>query len=420
MRRYCSILTLLLLTVATQAAENLPSPPANHPIPVPAHVEPTQQQLFDRWKAAAESGDATAQAGMGDAYLSWPRDPVKAAAWYRKAAGQGNAEAQYSLGTLLEQGGTLPQDPTQAAAWLRRAAEQGHYRAMFALGQLYADGFGVDRDYVLAYVMLDLVVQHAGSPQSRYYAADRDALAQRMTPEQLVEARALGGDWQPGTSLPVKSASGRTLAFPERDQAAATKRWGRQIQSTVEPNWITPAGDLTTRAALIVATLGPRGEITAASLDGTSGDTAFDQSALQSLRQTGRIEWRASAALGGSMKLCFAWVPDSCPQTPSLVLIAGPRTLGQIQEGFDRAKGVLTKFYLDAFPKGKPTPDGRIVLSLVIDASGTITDCAIVNSTFADKEFEAKFLGVVRSVSFGRWAGPPFVLEKYPVEFHPM
>ena len=46
--------------------------------------------------------------------------------WYRKAAEQGNAAAQYNLGVRYETGrGGLPKDEAKAVEWYRKAAEQG-------------------------------------------------------------------------------------------------------------------------------------------------------------------------------------------------------------------------------------------------------------------------------------------------------
>ena len=46
--------------------------------------------------------------------------------WFRKAADQGYAPAQFNLGVMYAQGrGGLPQDLTEALRWLRKAHAQG-------------------------------------------------------------------------------------------------------------------------------------------------------------------------------------------------------------------------------------------------------------------------------------------------------
>ena len=53
------------------------------------------------------------------------QDYAQAAQWYRKAADQGNARAQYNLGTLYEAGNGVEKDVDKAVEWFRKAAKQG-------------------------------------------------------------------------------------------------------------------------------------------------------------------------------------------------------------------------------------------------------------------------------------------------------
>ena len=46
-----------------------------------------------------------------------------------KAAEQGDAEAQTSLGLMYDNGKGVPQDYAEAVKWYRKAAEQGHLAA---------------------------------------------------------------------------------------------------------------------------------------------------------------------------------------------------------------------------------------------------------------------------------------------------
>lgn len=58
---------------------------------------------------------------------------TEAAEWYRKAAEQGNAEAQYSLGDCYMAGIGVTKDATEAVKWFHKAAEQGNKIAIEAL-----------------------------------------------------------------------------------------------------------------------------------------------------------------------------------------------------------------------------------------------------------------------------------------------
>jgi hypothetical protein len=55
------------------------------------------------WRPLAERGDAPAQNNVGVAFRygqGVPQNPAEAEKWFRKAAGQGNADAQYNLGEM--------------------------------------------------------------------------------------------------------------------------------------------------------------------------------------------------------------------------------------------------------------------------------------------------------------------------------
>ncbi len=54
-----------------------------------------------------------------------PQDYAEAVKWYRLAAEQGDASAQYNLGIMYINGKGVPQDYAEAVKWYRLAAEQG-------------------------------------------------------------------------------------------------------------------------------------------------------------------------------------------------------------------------------------------------------------------------------------------------------
>ena len=74
-----------------------------------------------------------------------PQDYAEAESWYRKAAEQGYASAQYSLGVMYREGRGVPKDDAQAATWFTKAAEQGVAKAQFKLGNMYKHGIGVPK-----------------------------------------------------------------------------------------------------------------------------------------------------------------------------------------------------------------------------------------------------------------------------------
>ena len=58
-----------------------------------------------------------------------PEDDAEAVRWFRLAAEQGDAYAQYNLGRMYANGEGVPEDFVEAVAWYRKAAEQGHVEA---------------------------------------------------------------------------------------------------------------------------------------------------------------------------------------------------------------------------------------------------------------------------------------------------
>jgi uncharacterized protein len=71
---------------------------------------------------------------------------------WRPIAEQGNADAQFNLGTMFEDGKGVAQDFSKAVHWYRRAAQQGDAPSQFNLGSMYAAGMGVMQDFVTAHM----------------------------------------------------------------------------------------------------------------------------------------------------------------------------------------------------------------------------------------------------------------------------
>ena len=105
------------------------------------------------FRKAAEQGDAGAQNSLGWHYRDGEgveKDPVEAVAWHRKAAEQGDSQAQHYLGEHYRDGEGVENDPVEAVAWYRKAAEQDFALAQYNLGVHYREGWGVEKDPVEA------------------------------------------------------------------------------------------------------------------------------------------------------------------------------------------------------------------------------------------------------------------------------
>jgi len=157
----------------------------------------------------AEQGNTVAQTLLSQMYITgWgvPQHYAEAAKWYWLAANRGNAKAQFNLGVMYAKGQGVPQDYAEAAKWYRLTADQGYAGAQNNLGYMYANGQGVPQDFVSAHMWLDLCAAQG----SQAAAKDRDAIAQRMTPAQIAEARKLARDWKP-TAQPISTSNSPTF-----------------------------------------------------------------------------------------------------------------------------------------------------------------------------------------------------------------
>ena len=125
------------------------------------------------------------------------QDYTEALRWYHKAADQGYAKAQNNLGGMYDNGRGVAQDYAEAMRWYRKAADQGNAAAQTSLGENYEKGQGVAQDYVMAHMWHNLAASEATGDRQEKYAAARDDLAAKMTPEQIAEAQRLAREWKP-------------------------------------------------------------------------------------------------------------------------------------------------------------------------------------------------------------------------------
>jgi len=119
-----------------------------------------------------------------------------------------DALAAHNIGSTYYYGRGVPQDYAQAAAWYRKAADQGEPSAQDALGIMYQRGHGVPQDDVQAHKWFNLAASRYrnNDKEKRDQAAkSRDEVAGGMTPAQISEAHQLASEWKP--KEPNKPAS---------------------------------------------------------------------------------------------------------------------------------------------------------------------------------------------------------------------
>jgi TPR repeat protein len=124
------------------------------------------------------------------------QDYVRAARLLLPEAQAGRPIARTYLGHLYENGWGVPQNYLEAAKWLTLAAQQGEPTAQFLLGRLYDNGSGVKQDFVEAEFWLDLAAASAQPRQRDYWMNMRDAVAGKLTRDELDKARQRALDWR--------------------------------------------------------------------------------------------------------------------------------------------------------------------------------------------------------------------------------
>ena len=187
------------------------------------------------WRKAAEQGHAEAQYRLAsDCYgqgQGVQKSAADAAMWYRRAAEQGHAEAECRLGFMYLCGTGVGNDYSEAFRWFRKSAEQGNSGAEYMLGEMYSDGRGVERDdaeavrwyrkaaaqnYPCAQDMLDLLLdrllreskqkqkRQAGSAAS---AGAQESVTQRAIPEINPEVFLKKGTGSQGSAAGARGGS---------------------------------------------------------------------------------------------------------------------------------------------------------------------------------------------------------------------
>jgi hypothetical protein len=121
-------------------------------------------------RALAEEGDAGAEYRLGSMYgvgRGVTKDYAAALHWYRAAAEKGDARAEYGVGYMYDTGTGVQQDFSEALSWYQKAANQNDRKAQCALAAMYYDGRGVERDWTAAASWYQRAAEN-GLPRAQY------------------------------------------------------------------------------------------------------------------------------------------------------------------------------------------------------------------------------------------------------------
>ena len=153
-------------------------------------------------------GAATAPTARADALArgtaAYNRgDYIRASRELAPLAQRGNPRALALLGFMYEHGFGAPQAYTAAADLYAQGAVQGDPFAQAMLGLMYDKGHGVPQNFVLAYKWLNLAAARTRGHEREVYARFRDAVASKMSTNEIVEGQRLALNWTPAALVPA-------------------------------------------------------------------------------------------------------------------------------------------------------------------------------------------------------------------------
>jgi TPR repeat protein len=110
-------------------------------------------------------------------------------------APEGGWARTYFLGFSYISGKGVPQDYIQAGVWFRRAAFQGDADAQFSFRLLNAEGAGVPQSFAEAYFWLDVAAAGLKGDQEQAAAKERDETAAKLKPQELLSIQKRAEKW---------------------------------------------------------------------------------------------------------------------------------------------------------------------------------------------------------------------------------
>ncbi|MEX0963507.1 MAG: tetratricopeptide repeat protein [Pseudohongiellaceae bacterium] len=153
------------------------------------------ETAYREFSLAADAGLDLAQYNLGILYFTGQgveKDAAAAFRWTEAAARQGHVAAQYNLGSLYYAGDGTEVDRDKAVEMFGRAAKAGHPNAALLLANMFAEGEHVNKDAVQAHAWASMAIQN----ENLEAVALREDIQNRMSPQQLSQARRLFARWQ--------------------------------------------------------------------------------------------------------------------------------------------------------------------------------------------------------------------------------
>lgn len=173
----------------------------------PSSRSPTTQS---EWERKATAGEPIAQNVTGMAYkygIGVAQDQAVSWKWFRSAAEQGEADAQFNLARIYEghandtfyrrHARPVPADDSEAVNWYRRSAEQNHTQAQVAGTAVREGRRPAASDLVQAYKWFGIAAARGDETAVKL----RAELAARLTREQIADGDAQAMEWTRSSSV---------------------------------------------------------------------------------------------------------------------------------------------------------------------------------------------------------------------------
>ncbi|CAH1075310.1 tetratricopeptide repeat protein [Candidatus Nitrotoga sp. 1052] len=134
------------------------------------------------------------------------KDYVSAEKCFRKAAEEGDPEAQFCLGDMYNNGYGVVKDERKAVALFRKSAEQRFAPSQINLGIMYSQGRGVEQDLIEAFMWLS-IAGRAVDEEGEDLALDEDGrdllgtVEEQMTAGQITEALRRSSAWMKSNQI---------------------------------------------------------------------------------------------------------------------------------------------------------------------------------------------------------------------------
>lgn len=158
-------------------------------------------------RRSAESGDSKAQNELAEHYFRSFKYGT-AAKWFQKPAEEGDANAQWRLGSMLIAGKAgipstekVAASPDLAMLWLLKAGHRGHARAQVDLGSIYQAGRAVTTNMAEAFKWFRLATKQSRMYETLYL----NPVILKMTPEQITEGQRRFADFRALPDSAVRS-----------------------------------------------------------------------------------------------------------------------------------------------------------------------------------------------------------------------